>query len=336
MSDFDPYEILGVPRDADAAALRRAYQKLARRHHPDLAPGDRVAHERFEQVQRAYWVLSDPERRGRFDAGRSGVVERAAREAGSSDSLRTGRIGTESFLEIRAEWMEWIEAGPDSVRPEPPVRDLGAELTLDFAEAIRGVTSSFSVQRERPCERCGGLGVRRHEPCARCGGRGAVVELDRLRVRIPPAVDDGTLLRLPGKGPFARSGRSDRSGGFDEGRDAGDLLLTIRVRPHAYFQRDGLDIYAEVPVTFTEAALGADIDVPTIDGPASVRLPAGTQGGQRFRLRGRGIRRDGERVGDHFYTVRIVVPESLDRELADLLRSRDEASPRRSLPDRAL
>jgi len=326
MPAFDPYEVLDVPRDADAAAVRRAYQKLARRHHPDLAPGDPVAHERFELVQWAYRILGDPERRRRFDDGRAEALRRAEREARVRGSVRTGRIGTESFLEIRAEWMEWID--PERRRqpasaPASDGADLEAELTLDFSEAVRGVTRSFSVQRERPCEECDGLGGGAAGPCPSCGGRGAVVELDRIRVRIPAGVDDGTLLRLPGKGRAAAA-------------EPGDLHLTIRVRPHPYFHRSGLDIHAEVPITFAEAALGTEIEVPTLDGPVKVRLPGGTQGGQRFRLRDKGVRRGAERVGDHYYTVRIVVPEVLDAELEGVLRAvlrvHGDASLRRGLP----
>jgi len=330
MPAFDPYEVLDIPRDADAAAVRRAYQKLARRHHPDLTPGDSVAHERFERVRWAYRILGDPERRRRFDAGRAEALRRAEREARVRGAVRTGRIGSESFLEIRAEWMEWIDTeqgeGASSSSTSEGA-DLEAELTLDFAEAVRGVTRSFSVQRERPCEACDGLGAGAGGgTCTPCAGRGAVVELDRIRVRIPAGVGDGTLLRLPGKGrdPQPFSG------------DPGDLRLTVRVRPHPYFHRSGLDVHAEVPITFAEAALGAEIEVPTLDGPVKVRLPGGTQGGQRFRLRERGIRRNGGPVGDHYYTVRIVVPETLDPELEAALRAaareKGDGSPRGDLP----
>ncbi|MGD2115632.1 MAG: J domain-containing protein, partial [Acidobacteriota bacterium] len=307
MRPFDPYEALGVARDADGATIRRAYQKLARRHHPDLAPGDREAVRRFSRIQRAYAVLGDPERRRRFDEGRAEPALERSRRQRRRESVTTGRLGSESFLEIRSEWMEWIDgpppesSGPDDDRT---TADVHAEVTLAFTEAVRGCTTSFSVQRERVCGECRGRGRAGSGRCERCAGRGTVVDLDRMRVRIPAGVADGDRLRLPGKG-------APRSAGREGSEDRGDLYVTVRVRPHSYFERRGLDVHAEVPVTFAEAVLGAEIEVPTVNGPVAVRLPAGTQGGQRFRLRGRGaVRGVGrkERVGDHYYTVRIVVP----------------------------
>ncbi len=326
MSPFDPYDVLGIPRDADAATVRRAYQKLARRHHPDLAPGDPAAHERFERVLRAYRILGDPDRRRLFDDDRAVALRRPD---WVHRSLTTGRIGSESFLEIRAEWMEWLEVGPEeagSGAPSADGVDLEAELTLDFAEAVRGLTKSFSVQRERPCEDCDGLGRWRRAPCPRCGGRGVVVELERLRVRIPPGVADGTRLRVRGKGRFVPTSASG-------GREiVGNLLITVTVRPHDYFRRDGLDVHAELPVSFAEAALGGEIEVPTVGGPVRVQLPSGTQGGQRFRLRGKGIQRDGEPTGDHYYTVWIVVPKGLGEADRERIAALPKIDPRKDLP----
>ncbi len=322
-SGFDPYAVLDVPRDADPVAIRRAYQRLARRHHPDLFPGDAEAERRFDAIAHAYHVLGDPELRRRFDAGLL-EAERAgtpapAEPAPARPRPAPGRFRYESFLEVHA---EWTSGEPGETRGA----DLGAELTLSFAEAIRGVTTSFSVQRERLCDECEGAGESLSgAPCERCSGRGRLVDLGRIRVRIPEGVDHGTRLRLPGKG---NAGPSEA--------ESGDLFLTVSVRPHAYFRRRGLDILAELPVTFAEAALGADVEVPTIDGPVRVRLPAGTSGGQRFRLRRRGVTLPDGRSGDHYYTVRIAVPEELDGESRSLIERLPRQDPRRGLPGEPL
>jgi len=316
MSAFDPYDVLEIDRDADAVSVRRAYQKLARRYHPDLYPGDPDAERRFLEVARAYRVLSDPELRRRYEIG---LLEAERRSETTSPSARpragaAARFTYEAFLEVHAEWT----AGGEE---EPRGDDLTAELTLDFAEAVRGTTTSFSLQRELECEVCGGDGESLISvPCERCAGRGVVVDLDRIRVRIPPGVDDGSRLRLRGKGNVRTDG------------GAGDLFLTVRVRPHAYFRRSGLDIHGDVPVTFAEAVLGTDLEVPTLAGPVRVRLPPGTSGGQRFRLRGRGVRLATGRTGDHYYSVRIVVPGEVDAETRSLIERLPSSDPRGGLP----
>lgn len=318
MPPFDPYQVLEIDRDADPVTVRRAYQKLARRYHPDLYPGDPEAEQRFLEVARAYRILASPELRRRYDQG---LVEND-RRSGRSQAAAAGRQRTatarftyESFLEVHA---EWTAEEQEELRGD----DLTAELTLDFAEAVRGVTTSFSLQRERECDECGGDGEDlAGGPCESCAGRGVVVDLDRIRVRIPEGVDDGTRLRLPGKGNVPA-----------EGGDAGDLFLTVRVRPHPYFQRNGLDVHGEVPVSFAEAALGADLEVPTLDGPVRVRLPAGTPGGQRFRLRGRGVRLSDGRAGDHYYSVRIAVPREVDEETRPLIERLPTEDLREGLP----
>ena len=322
MTPFDPFQVLGIPRDADAVTVRRAYQKLARRHHPDLFPGDPGAERRFEDVARAYHILSSGELRQRYEAGLLEAERRAGRLEPRRARGAPSRFRYESFLEVHAEWLGG-EAG------EPRGVDLAAELALDFAEAVRGVATSFSVQRERECAACAGAGEElTGEPCERCSGRGRVVDLDRIRVRIPEGVGEGTRLRLPGKGNPPH--RVDPVEPAES--DHGDLFLTVRVRPHPYFRRRGLDVLADLPVSFAEAALGAEVEVPTIDGPVRVRLPPGTPSGRRFRLRGRGVRLPGGRSGDHYYTVTIAVPERLDDETRALIERLPKADPRGGLP----
>jgi molecular chaperone DnaJ len=340
MSPFDPYDVLDVPRDADSVTVRRAYQRLARRLHPDLRPGDAEAERRYDEVARAYRILADPELRRRWEAGvaeagRGGGTFVAAEGGASRERGVATRLTLESFLEVHAEWSSTEGRGEPG---EPRGDDLTAELTLDFAEAVRGVTTSFSVQRERECEDCAGEGEELSgAPCERCAGRGVVVDLDRIRVRIPQGVEDGSRLRLPGKGnppaarePAGASGAGEPVG--PGGGEPGDLFLTVRVRPHPYFHRRGLDVLGDLPVTFAEAALGADVEVPTLDGPVRVRLPAGTSGGQRFRLRGRGVTLPSGRVGDHYYTVKIAVPERVDEETRALIERLPRQDPRAGLP----
>ena len=313
-ASFDPYDVLEITRDADQATVRRAYQKLARRWHPEINPGDREAERKFAEAAQAYRLLSDPETRERFDRGQLGP---RAQSAGERARRPSGWITYEEFLEVHAEWTS------GEVGDERRGADLTVDLTLDLAEAVRGVTTSFSVQREVPCRSCagGGDGGR----CETCGGVGQVVELDRLRVRIPVGVGEGTRLRVAGKGNPLASGA-----GF------GDLFVTVHLRPHPYFVRRGTDIYGDLPVSFPEAVLGADLDVPTIDGPVRVRLPAGTQGGQRFRLRGRGVELPDGRRGDHYYTVRLQVPREVDQETAEMVRKLPSDRPRRHLPTEPL
>lgn len=321
-SSFDPYDILDIPRDAEPVEIRRAYQKLARRWHPEVNPGDAEAARHYAEAARAYRILADPETRRRFDR----------QPVRSERGGQRGWITYEKFLAVHA---EWTAAEPREAGSERRGADLTADLTLDLAEAVRGVTASFSVQREVSCEACGGRGRDGEADCDACGGRGQVVELDRLRVRIPPGVDEGTRLKVPGKGnPVA----SELGGGrrAEQGRSYGDLFVTVRVRPHPYFVRQGLDIHGDLPVRFDEAILGADIAVPTIHGPVRVKLPAGTPGGQRFRLAGKGVEMPSGRRGDHYYTVRIVVPARVDSETEALLRRLTREDPRRGLPDEPL
>jgi DnaJ-class molecular chaperone len=332
MSPFDPFEVLGIPRDADAVTVRRAYQKLARRYHPDLYPGDPQAEHRFQDVARAYHILSNRELRQRYEAELAEAGEarsRAARREVLRGRGAPARFRYESFLEVHAEWLA-EEPG------EPRGEDLATELSLDFAEAVRGVTTSFSVQRERECRECAGQGEQMTGAlCDRCAGRGVLVDLDRIRVRIPEGVDDGTRLRLAGKGnpPIA----VDPGKAMDPAEPAaGDLFVTVRVRPHPYFRRRGLDVLAELPVTFAEAALGAEVEVPTIEGPVRVRLPPGASGGQRFRLRGRGVSLPDGRSGDHYYTVKVAVPQGLDSETRALIERLPRHDPRAALPKEPL
>lgn len=319
----DLYEVLEIEPDADDAEVRRAYQKLARRHHPDVRPGDAEAERRYDELSRAFEVLADAERRRRYDALRAAEGRKAAawfaRWSESEEVLAGGAgtwVRTSRQVEVRRE-----VSGPTA---EGGLSRVEVEVELDFAEMVRGTTRSFPLQRETPCEECDGSGRRGGSPCPRCAGRGAVIELERVRVRIPRGVVDGARLRLEGKGAPLAPGRQ------------GDLLIVLHVRPHDYFRRDGNDVHADLPLTLAEAILGADVEVPTIDGPVRVKIPPGTQGGRRIRLRSRGIAPASGEPGDHYAHVTVSVPQEAGpavRELLDRIRQPD---PRRDLPSEAL
>lgn len=323
MPPRDLYEVLEIPPDADESEVRRAYQKLARRHHPDVRPGDETAERRFEEVSRAFEILSDPDLRRRYDALRSQEGQQAAAwfaRWSESEEILAGGGGT------------WVRTARqvEVRRGGPPPGDEGGEggvarteVELDFGEMVHGATRSFPLQRELPCPDCEGRGKAGGTLCGRCSGRGSLVELERVRVRFPRGVEDGARLRLAGKGPPLGPGRQ------------GDLVVTVRVRPHPYFQRDGADVHADLPLTLAEAAFGADVEVPTVGGPVKVKIPAGTQGGRRIRLRGRGIVPSGGEAGDHYCRVTVVVPDASEPAVRELLRAVRQPDPRRDLPTRA-
>lgn len=325
MASFDAYEVLEIERSADPVQVRRAYQRLARRYHPELYPGDPAAHRRFQEIGRAYRILGDEELRRCYDAGllqaEGGPAAPAPEPSDGPGRRPTARLISARYLEIYAarptRAQEGHSRGPD----------LHAEVTVDFAAAIRGTVTSLSVQRERQCDDCRDAGeTTPAERCEGCSGRGVVVDLERVRARLPPGIGDGERLRLRGRG-----GMAGPAGPAGPG-EAGDLVLTVRVRRHAYFRREGLDVHAEVPVSFAEACLGAEIEVPTIDGPVRVKVPAGTSGGQRFRLRGRGVRLAGGRAGDHYFSVRVMVPREVDERTRELVERLPEQDPRQGLP----
>lgn len=322
----DLYEVLGVARDADADAIRKAYRKLARKLHPDVNPGDAAAEERFKEVSEAYSVLSDPEKRGNYDefgdvSLEGGFDAEAARKARDAFGRRFGgpgagpsgaSFGFEAGPGAQFEFGDLDEllgrvygargrrgGGLQGLRGA----DLEAVLELDFLEAARG--GEKRLQLQVPDEQ----GVPRPQT---------------VTVRIPPGVADGGRIRLRGKG-----------GPGMGGGPPGDLFATIRVRPHPVLRREGRDLHVEVPITVTEAVRGAKVEVPTLDGRATVTVPAGTDGGRRLRLRGKGVPDPaGGPPGDLYVTLRIRVPRGLDSEgeaALDRLGSFEPADPREDL-----
>lgn len=322
VSEPDLYAALDVPADADEAEIRRAYQKLARRHHPDLAPGDPEGAARFAAAARAFEVLSDPELRRRYDRLReSGETEEWVEEQWSgSDEVVAEVDGGVVRSSRRVEIRRRVARRPAAAERPRAADEAVVEVTIDFAEAVRGTTRSFPLQREVRCPDCAGSGRRQGEGCERCGGRGTLVELERVRVRLPRAIRDGDRLRVEGKGRPLAPGRQ------------GDLVLAVHVRPHPYFRRQGNDVHADLPIALAEAVFGVEVEVPTLDGPVRVRIPAGTSGGQTLRLRGRGIAPPGGEPGDHYARITLRLPQRVGEELREALRRQPVEDPRRGLP----
>ncbi|MFB3903625.1 MAG: molecular chaperone DnaJ [Acidobacteriota bacterium] len=359
MAARDYYEILGVKRNASEGEIKKAYRRLARKYHPDVNPGDKRAEERFKEVQEAYEVLSDEDKRRTYDrygfyregqpgsepAGRPGGFPGFDFDFSTGEEAGPGR----SFSDIFSELFGGRRPRADA-RPAPEHgRDLEYHITIPFMQAIKGTEARINVTHREVCSRCGGsgsvsgsrlqtcptcggkgqmqqshglmrfrttcpqcrgTGQIRVGDCRACGGTGTVQKVETLTVRIPAGVNNGSRVRVPGKGD---------AGEF--GGPPGDLYLVIHVQPHHFFEREGNDIVCRVPLTVTEAALGAKIEVPTIEGKASMKIPAGTQSGQKFRLRGRGAPSlKGGIHGDQIVEVRVVLPKIRDERSKEILR----------------
>ncbi len=360
---MDLYIVLGVAQGASEAEIKRAYRRLARRYHPDINPGDGVAEARFRQILHAYETLIDPLRRSRYDAGEGGDVADDRRKSGFEgfDFSSRGVDYSATFGDLFAEVLS--ERGSRPVERERGA-DLHHEVALTFEESLTGAQRSLTVTRRencracagtgvtrlspgpchlchgtgavrsvrghmvfsRSCSGCGGTGQLRPRPCDVCAGAGQEARTETVLVRIPPGVTDGARVRIPEKG----------NAGL-RGGHPGDIAITVRVAPHTAWRRDGDDLHLVLPIAIHEAALGARIDVPTPEGTARLRVPPGTQSGQRFRLRERGAPspRDGRR-GDLVIEVRLMLPKLLDERSKELLREfgringesvREQASP---------
>ena len=328
----DYYEVLGVKREASADEIRKAYRRLARKHHPDVNPNDAGAEDRFKEISEAYDVLSDPDKRSKYDrlgeqwkAGADFTPPAGWEAYGGYPDLddlfgNRGTGGGGGF----SDFFESLFGGRRAGRQGPAPRrgsDVEAELSLTLEEAHRGARRTLQLQTTERCPQCGGAGTTSDGVCPTCRGAGVVQRPKTLDVNIPKGARDGAVIRLTGKGEAGRNG-----GG------AGDLYLRIRLDPHPRFVVVGdADVQVEAKVTPWEAVLGAKIQVHLLDGPVEVTVPAGSQGGQRLRLRGQGLnRRRGER-GDAFVKLAIAVPRKPtdeERKLFEQLRSVSSFDPR--------
>jgi len=346
----DYYEALGIDKSADEAAIKKAYRTLAKKYHPDINPGDAEAEKKFKEVNEAYAVLSDPEKKAQYDQFGHAAFENGGMGGGF------GGFGGMDFdiSDIFSSFFGGGFGGGGSNR-RGPVRgeDINVRVTLTFEEAVFGVKKEISYQRVQKCGTCSGTGAAKgtspktcsacggsgrvrvqqrtplgimqtqktcdacrgagkiiEKPCDDCRGSGYIRATKKLDVTIPAGIDDGQRIVLSGQGSDGR-----------DGGPAGDLYIYVTVKPHAVFEREGNDIYCEVPISFTEAALGAQIDIPTLEGTEKFEIPEGTQTGTTFNLRQRGVPVvNTKNRGTLHITVTVEVPKNLTGEQKDILR----------------
>lgn len=350
MAKRDYYEVLGLEKGADEQAIKKAYRKLAMQYHPDKNPGNKEAEEKFKEINEAYEVLSDANKRSRYDQfGHAGV-------GGNGDGGFEGFSGYGGFDDIFGDIFDMFGGGFSSGRrrngPQKGA-DLKYELSITFEEAAFGVEKDISVSRHESCGTCGGTGAKAgtskktcskcngsgevryaqrtplgqfvnvktcdvchgegsiiETPCKDCGGTGKVMKDKKIHIKIPAGVDTGSVIPLRGQGEPGI-----------KGGPTGDLYIVLRVKPHEIFQRDGNDVICEMPITFVQAALGDELVVPTLDGKIKYKIPEGTQSGTIFRMKGKGIPSlRGYGRGDHYVKVVVEIPKKLNDKQKELLK----------------
>ncbi|MBN1880353.1 molecular chaperone DnaJ [bacterium] len=362
----DLYKILGVPKTADEAEIKKAYRKLARKHHPDVNPGDKSSEDRFKEISEAYAVLSDKQRRAQYDE----MGENYFRQTNTGNNSARGNpfegidfdfmggFGRKQqdpgsfrdfFRDIFGQ-REAAQQGPD------PGQDVHYNLEIDFLDAYRGVTTELQLQTGMPCPKCGGSGdepgsrrttcpacngsgqiltangpFRMSQPCPKCGGTGiasttkcaqcrgigTVPSNQSIKVKIPVGVETGSKVRVAGKGSGGR-----------RGGPPGDLIITVKVTEHHYFKRSGKNILLEIPISISEALLGARIQIPTPGGSVKMTIPPACNVDQVFRLAGKGFQDiRGGKPGDLMIKVRIVTPPQVRESAKDLIREFDRMNP---------
>jgi molecular chaperone DnaJ len=352
----DYYEILGVPRDASPDQIKSAYRKLAVECHPDRCPGDKEAEERFKQAAEAYDVLRDPEKRQRYDMfGPEGLRGVGTRTFSSFDDIFAafGDIFGTGLGSIFGDFFGGPRTGGRAAGRRARGASLRCEVAVTFEEAAEGIEKTIVLRRSEHCETCGGTGAKPgtsptncpvcngrgevtrsqgfftiRSTCPRCGGRGEIVETPckdckgtglaakerEITVKIPPGIEDSTRLRIPGEG---------EPGQF--GGPSGDLYCFISLKPHSLFERRGDDLIVEVPVSFTDATLGKHIEVPTLQGLRTMRMPPGTQSGTILRLKGEGFPNvHGYGRGDQLVRITVEVPRKLSKEHRRLIKKLGE------------
>lgn len=335
----DYYKTLGVPRSADASDIKKAYRKLARKFHPDVNPGNDEAEKKFKEIQEAYAVLSDADKKNQYD--RFGTVDgdptagfdpfrraRARTSTQGPEGFRVDFDGMGGFQDLGDIFSQFFGgARPGGRARQAPRRGADQELAVEvsFADAVQGTTISLPVQRKLQCSTCGGSGTGQRSSCSSCHGAGVVISTERMRVKVPEGIADGNRVRVAGKG--AEGVR---------GGPPGDLFVRVSVRPHSFFEREGDNIHTTIPITFSEAYLGGEVEVGTIHGPVRAKVPPGTNSGRTFRLRGKGVRNTKTRAhGDHLYTVEVVVPKVVSpvgEETARRVGELYQGNPRDTLP----
>ena len=356
-SKRDYYEVLSITREADEIIIKGAYRKLAMQHHPDRNPGDKEAEVRFREITEAYEILRDPDKRQRYDRyGHAGLENQLPNFGQSGDSVMD--MFGELFGGMFGNQRGGRRGGPQ------PGRDLQMTLDLELLEAVRGVEKTLTIPREEPCSDCGGNGCKKgskpvtcrrcngqgvviqgqgffriQQTCSGCGGAGAIitdpcltcrgarrVTIQRtIKINIPPGVDTNMRMRVTGEGEAGMPGAPP-----------GDLYCVFRVRKHPLFVRDNLDLHCEIPITFSQAALGGAIEVPMVDGtPVAQTLSRGVQNGEQIRLKGKGVPHvENGRKGDLVVHLRVVTPRNLTKRQEELLRELEEIDVKHVPPER--
>lgn len=352
----DLYEALGLQKGASDEEIKKAYRKLAKKYHPDLNPGDKTAEEKMKEVNAAYEILSDPEKKARYDQfGHAGVDPSYGGGGGQYSGFEDFDLGSifDSFFGGGMGGGQTRRSGP---RKGESIR---ASVTLTFEEAAFGCQKQITVNRvetcpdcggngakagtsaetcpdchgtgqikttqrtilgmmstSSPCSRCRGTGKIIKDPCPSCRGAGSLRKQRMITVQIPAGIDHGQTISVRGEGNAGQNGGP-----------AGDIFVTVNVTPHEIFKRRGQDVMVELPVTFVQAALGAELEAPSIDGKISYNMPEGTQPDTVFRIRGKGIPNlNGRGRGDQFIKVKIEIPRNLTREQKDILRQFEETA----------
>ena len=355
----DYYEVLGIQKGASEDEIKKAYKKLARKYHPDMNPGDKEAEEKFKEVNEANEVLSDPEKKARYDQfGFAGVDPNYGAGAGGAGGFGGG-FDFGDLGDIFGSFFGGGFGGGQRRNPNAPQRgeSIRASVSVSFTDAAFGCEKSVTLERSEmcgtckgngcapgttpevcpdchgtgtvqvrrqtpmgvfasngPCRKCGGTGRLIHQPCPECRGGGTVRKRKTIQVTIPAGIDHGQTISLRGQGNAGKNGGP-----------AGDLLITVMVQPHDLFRRDGVDVFCEAPITITQAVLGAELEIPTIDGKVKYSIPEGTQTGTVFRLKGKGIPvLNGRGRGDQYVTVTIETPRNLNKEQKEALRKFSE------------
>lgn len=360
----DFYEVLGVQKGASDDEIKKSYRKMAKKYHPDLHPDDKVAEHKFKEVNEAYEVLSDTDKRARYDQfGHAGVDPNYGAGAGGYGGGGFGGFGGGGFSDLGDIFDTFFGGGGgfggQRANPNAPRKgtDIHTNVVLDFFEACKGAKKSIRINRQDTCSSCNGNGcetghspetcpechgtgqvtvvqrtplgsMRSSRACSRCNGKGQIIDhpcktcngsgrqstQKTIEINIPAGIDDGQTLSDRGKGNAGSNGGP-----------AGDLFVTVSVRPDTLFKRDGYDIWCDVPLTYYQAVAGDEITVPTIDGKVKYNVSAGTQPGTVFKLRGKGVQRlNGYGRGDQFVTVTVEVPRDLNKDQKAALKSFEE------------
>jgi molecular chaperone DnaJ len=354
VTKLDYYEVLSVSRTASDGELKTAYRKLAMQYHPDRNPGNAAAEEKFKECSEAYQVLTDPDKRAAYDRYGHAGVSGGGPGAGAGSPFANAQDLGDIFGDIFGEMFGGQSARGGRGSRAQRGRDLRYDQTIDFSEAVFGKEVEVSVKRMEVCSTCEGLGTRSNkgpttcrqcggrgqvrfqqgffsvartctacngngqvitDPCSTCHGDGRAEAVHTVRVSIPAGVEEGTRIRYQGGGDAGRFGGP-----------SGDLYIVLTVKPHPFFERDGNDLHCVIPVSFTQAALGDEITIPSLEGDARMKVPEGTQSGKEFRMRGKGVPYLNEHGrGDLIVEVAVQTPKKLTREQKELLRQLGES-----------